>query len=311
MGSEGRSEADPGLPKNEFRSDRKAEGLGKSGRPLRIGVDATCWRIRRGFGRHTRCLLQALLEVDNRNDYLFFADTEDLAATLPAAKVRVVRSSPRSKSGGRSPIEIARMSLAMSTAALDIIFFPAAFSYVPVFSGAKKIVTIHDATAEIFPELVLHNRVSRLMWSLKIAIARRQADAFLAVSEYSRAQFANRFGVDRELIHVIGEAPDPVFRRLSDPSLNATLRKTGVRAHGRAIVYVGGFGPHKNLEALVADFARVVASLRDFAILPFTLSAIMKETAFSVVIKGCSRWWRNSVWTIRSYSQDTFRTKIW
>ena len=41
-----------------------------------IGVDACCWGNKRGFGRFTRELLQALLEIDDRNEYLFFIDSE-------------------------------------------------------------------------------------------------------------------------------------------------------------------------------------------------------------------------------------------
>ena len=69
---------------------------------LHIGVDATCWPLARGFGRHTRCLLTALLQVDRHNRYTFFTDSPEAAAAIPAAAdVRLVRTTHRADDRGR------------------------------------------------------------------------------------------------------------------------------------------------------------------------------------------------------------------
>ncbi len=43
---------------------------------MRIGVDACTWSNRRGFGRFTRELLEAVLANDQENEYLFFVDSK-------------------------------------------------------------------------------------------------------------------------------------------------------------------------------------------------------------------------------------------
>jgi hypothetical protein len=43
---------------------------------MRIGVDATCWPVRRGYGRFTRALLTAALAIDRKNEYVFFVDSD-------------------------------------------------------------------------------------------------------------------------------------------------------------------------------------------------------------------------------------------
>jgi glycosyltransferase involved in cell wall biosynthesis len=53
----------------------------------------------------------------------------------------------------------------------------------------------------------------------------------------------------------VGEASDPVFRVLEDPSPTLRLASLGLDGAERLVVYVGGFGPHKNLEALLGAFA--------------------------------------------------------
>src|SRR6266508_1951322 len=41
---------------------------------MNIGVDASCWTNQRGFGRYTRELLSALLDLDRDNQYVFLID---------------------------------------------------------------------------------------------------------------------------------------------------------------------------------------------------------------------------------------------
>jgi glycosyltransferase involved in cell wall biosynthesis len=56
----------------------------------------------------------------------------------------------------------------------------------------------------------------------------------------------------------VSEASDPVFHVLNQPALTSTLRAAGITESGQHIVYVGGFGPHKNLDMLVKTFAKII-----------------------------------------------------
>src|ERR1041385_5097866 len=92
---------------------------------MRIGVDATCWQNSRGYGRHARALLGALVRRYPANGYQFFLDWADkLDALPPAAAVRLLRPSvptalAASANGHRAFADMWRMSRAISTADLD------------------------------------------------------------------------------------------------------------------------------------------------------------------------------------------------
>ncbi|MGH9940701.1 MAG: glycosyltransferase, partial [Blastocatellia bacterium] len=232
---------------------------------LRIGVDATCWQNNRGYGRHARALLGALVRLDAENHYTFFLDANEGLETLPpgidarlapAASPATVAASAN---GHRSLGDMWRMSRALSDPNLDLLLFPTIYSYVPVFSRARKIVMIHDVIAETYPRLTLPHPMARLFWRAKVAMGRWQADAIVTVSEYSRQGIARRFKLAPERVFVVGEASDPIFRRLPDARPTPHLEALGVSLDHRLIVYVGGFSPHKNLESLVAAFARLAA----------------------------------------------------
>jgi glycosyltransferase involved in cell wall biosynthesis len=150
-----------------------------------------------------------------------------------------------------------RMGRCVSAADLDLVFFPTIYSYVPVFTKAKKLVAIHDVIAEKFPQLTLPNPASRLFWNLKVALGRRQADGILTVSEYSRRCLIGHFQLDPRSVFVAGEAGDAAFQVLESPRLSQSLLDLGLRPGQQYVVYVGGFSPHKNLLELVEAFARM------------------------------------------------------
>jgi glycosyltransferase involved in cell wall biosynthesis len=148
------------------------------------------------------------------------------------------------------------MSRALSSSEFNVVLFPTIYSFVPVLSRARKLVMMHDVIAETFPQLTVPRPTARLFWNAKVALGRMQADALVTVSDYSKQEILHRFGGDPEHIHVVGEAADPVFRRLERPCPGPNLKKLGLDGSRQMVLYLGGFSPHKNLEALVNAFAR-------------------------------------------------------
>jgi glycosyltransferase involved in cell wall biosynthesis len=177
----------------------------------------------------------------------------EVAATRPTVEAA-------SADGSRSPSDMWRMSRAISRAPLDVLLYPTVYSYVPVWSRARKLVMIHDVIAERFPDLTLPRTMGRWFWQTKVALARWQADLIVTVSEHSRRQIAAHFGLPINKVRVVGEASDPVFRRLrSDELPGSRLAELKLNDARRKLIYVGGFNPHKNLEMLVDVFARLAA----------------------------------------------------
>ena len=230
---------------------------------MKIAVDATCWHNRRGYGRHARALLRSLVERDRPNEYTLFLDSDAPAEPLPdGCRVNLLQSSvptveAASANGRRSFSDMWRMSRALSAPEFDTVVFPTIYSYIPIFSRAKKLVMVHDVIAETFPHLTVPRFSARLFWNAKVALGRAQADALITVSDYSRAGILKRFGSDPARVFVVGEAADPIFRRLPSPAPTPKLCSLGIDGAEPMAVYLGGFSPHKNLEALVTAFARL------------------------------------------------------
>ncbi len=236
---------------------------------VRIGVDATVWENRRGYGRHARALLAAAAELDRSNQYVFFTDSTQPPTNFPPGGeiVCVATSAPAiqaARGNGRRRLgDLWAMSRALGRADLDCLLFPTVYSYSPVVSRAYKIVIIHDVIPEKFPEYVFPAAANRWNWKLKSFLARRQADLILTVSEFSRREIVEFFGEAPERVKVVGEAGDRAFRVIENPVLSERLRAAGLRPGDRILVFVGGFSPHKNLAGLLDAFAALLEKWGD------------------------------------------------
>ena len=138
-------------------------------------------------------------------------------------------------------------------------FFPAVYSWFPVAFRLPTVVTLHDAIAEHFPALVFPHRKGRLLWSLKMRMARWQANRIMTVSDAAKREIVEYLRVKPEIIDVVSEAADSYFRPVSDAMARSAAReRAGLPADARMIVYVGGLAPHKNIPGLLNGFAQAV-----------------------------------------------------
>src|SRR5919198_6266599 len=149
---------------------------------MRIGVDATGWTLRRGYGRFERNALGRLVEIDRETTYVFYVG-ETNAAELPAgAQRRVVRIRevpvPDETRLARDSV---RLMLAVKRDAPDAFLFPAVYSFFPVF-GVPAILGVHDLIASELGELALPTRRARISWRLKEWLPGRGATALFTLS---------------------------------------------------------------------------------------------------------------------------------
>jgi len=228
---------------------------------VRVGVDATSWGNRRGFGRFARNAVGRLVALDGETEYVLVVDAAaDRTALPPGARVRSVRLSrppgeAASADDARSPVDLARLSAAAARGRFDAFLFPSVYTYFPA-PGCAEVVGIHDAIADQLPHLTLPTRRARAFWKAKERMAIRRATRVFTVSEASRIVLSERFGLPSEQVAIVPEAPDPVFTPRGAAAIERELAPLGLEA-GRFFLFAGGISPHKNVLALVDAYARL------------------------------------------------------
>lgn len=227
---------------------------------MRVGVDAACWSNKRGYGRFTRGLLNALVTCDTKHEVVLFVDSHTFndGELLDGFETVVVNTGDRptsaaSASDSRSLKDLFAMTRAVASQSLDAFFFPSVYTYFPALTRGSIILGVHDVIAEDYPDLVFPNKKHRRLWALKGWLAHQQAHYIMTVSEHAKSGILRHFGHESDRVFVIDEAPDPIFRVLDSTELDQTiLAKFGLKSNDRFFIYLGGINPHKNLPMLVS-----------------------------------------------------------
>jgi len=118
----------------------------------------------------------------------------------------------------------------------------------------KRVVTVHDLTCLLFPEL--HPWDRRMLFHLGIRRAARLADAIIVPSAATGRDLEARFPLATTRIRVVPLAPGERFIPLPPEDCLAVLARHGL-AHGDYLLFVGNVEPRKNLVALIDAYGRM------------------------------------------------------
>ncbi len=227
---------------------------------MRVTFDArhlqTASRVR-GIGRYTRNLLAAFARTS----------TDDIEWTLLRLR-NFPQADPSSLPRHRDLGTLRLRRPELSMLALDPILLSAELALarprvyhstqlgLPALRACRAVITIHDLAPLRWPDHYLRLPHARVGHAWEYALARR-ADAIIAVSEATRRDVIDRLHVSSERVTVIPEAVDTEF---APPSAEEGRRVAGTfGVPGRYVLYVGQFDPRKNMDGLLAAFARAAS----------------------------------------------------
>ena len=115
-------------------------------------------------------------------------------------------------------------------------------------TGVKTIVTIHDVIFLRYPDL--YSATYRLLFTRKMQYALRVADVIVAISEQTKRDIIDFFGIDARRIQVVYQGCNNRFR---EPVTDTKVEETKARYHlpERYLLAVGAIEPRKNLRRLI------------------------------------------------------------
>lgn len=216
---------------------------------MRVGVDATSWSNRRGYGRFARNALGRLVDLDAETAYVFYVgeDADELPERVERRALPLQAPAAHERRGLGDALRLRR---AARSDRLDVLVFPSVYSWFPP-PRVPTLVGVHDTTPADFPELTLPGRRDRLAWRVKERLALRGASRVFTVSEAARQALVLR-GVAAGRVSVVPEAPAPEFRPA--PGAGEELARLGV-PEGPYLLYAAGISPHKDVETLLEAYA--------------------------------------------------------
>jgi glycosyltransferase involved in cell wall biosynthesis len=200
--------------------------------------------------------------LDERSDERFALRAPNVRREVVAQGVAPTVAA--SSGSGRSPIDMLRLTNAVRRSGVDVFFSPSVYGYFPLPFGLPAVVTVHDAIAERFPALTLPTLRDRLFWWSKVRFALLQAQIVMTVSDFAAADIERHLRVPRSRIRVTLEGVASEYRpSTSHEEIAAAAARAGLPPNAKWVIYVGGFGAHKHVDALVRAHGRV-ARRQDF-----------------------------------------------
>jgi glycosyltransferase involved in cell wall biosynthesis len=140
----------------------------------------------------------------------------------------------------------ARLSLEMMRRPPGVLFVPS--HVVPLWHPRRTVVTVHDLGYLYYPQA--HTRLSRLYLHLSTIFSARAARRVIAISEATKRDLVDRYGISTRKIRVVYHGRDLLFTPVEDQGkIEEVAARYGVRQP--YCLHVGTLQPRKNLRLLV------------------------------------------------------------
>jgi len=214
---------------------------------MRVGIEARILSHprRTGIERPLLGLMQGLREIPDPPEVLLYARGEppkplDLP---PCARWRTLNA------------RFGWLTIALPLAArrdrCDVLYFP--YPVLPPYRPIPTVAMIHDLGFVRFPEHYPADMLRNLVGPMRSAA--RRASLLVAVSESTKRDLVELFGISAEKISVVHHGVGAEFAPIPDARETVRARIGIERPY---VLFVGTVQPRKNLPRLIEAFARVV-----------------------------------------------------
>lgn len=228
---------------------------------MRIGID--CRTILNpekgegaGIGHYTYQLVRHLLKIDKKNDYFLFFDRTVQERRLVKFKQENVRIKffpfiqyAKFMPGGYSHF---LASAFLGRHKLDVFHSPTLS--LPQSYRAPSVVTAHDLTVYKFPKLYTDKQSTFLKTIIPLAV--KQAKKIIAVSQSTKKDLSEIFGVENEKIKVIYHGLDERFFRKSKSEEIDNI-KTKFKIKSNYLLFLGTLESRKNIIRIIEAYERL------------------------------------------------------
>lgn len=202
---------------------------------------------RAGLGRYSQRLAESLIADDPSAFGLFYNRGRGgrLPAGLDQAPSRTVR-------WGYKPWRMAILAATITRINFNrlvpeaTLFHSTEHLLMPL-SGCPTVLTVHDLIFKIFPKY--HKKLNYLYLKLAMPIFCRRATAIIAVSNATRTDIVDNYGIDPDKIHVVYEAAADHFKPQKSDEIDRVRKK--YRLPDRYLIHTGTIEPRKNLERML------------------------------------------------------------
>lgn len=224
---------------------------------MRILIDLTQIAVQRaGVGVYADNLVANLLKVDVNNEYILLVQDDDEAMSRFSDRAQIVQVNAHLFRWLPFRFALEQLYIPYLVVKYRIDLVHSLHYSFPLFTRAKRVVTIHDLTSFLFPELHIGAKAIYYRWCTRLAV--RMADAALFDSQASLDDCIRLLGVPSAKTSVVYLGVNGDLRGKSCERGGKNLKgKYGIK--DKYFLFVGMIEPRKNLVRLVLAFERLLS----------------------------------------------------
>ena len=213
---------------------------------MNIGIDISCLSApKTGVGLYTYHLIQSLFKLDTVNRYYLFSSQPIDLSEVNLDTAQLIFSKYTKST---SPIwEQVILPKLLTQNKIDVFHSP---NYIaPIFCGIPTVITVHDLSVFLFPEL--HPFYRRTRHNLLFPSSIKRATRIITVSEQTQRDLSSRFPyTTAKTVTIHNGLPNWFHNKTSKMELDFKLPD-------QYILFVGTLEPRKNLDLMLTAFAQV------------------------------------------------------
>lgn len=208
-----------------------------------------------GISRYIKELSVSVLSQDKSNQYVLFF--KDLDTETRSEYEKFGHEMVETGIGHYTLAEQLKLPGILKSYKLDLVHFP--HFNVPIWYNKPFVVTIHDLTHTRYPGKKKSRIFHRLAYNAVLAAAIKKSSRIIAVSESTKKEILEFFGVDSQKIQVVYEGANAIYGVMDkDLAFEQASNRFGITKP--FILYVGVWRRYKNLPNLALAFDRLVES---------------------------------------------------
>lgn len=219
---------------------------------MRIGFDAKrAFFNRSGLGNYSRFIIQSLIKYHKDiSCYLYTPKIKNAIDFLPESD-RIQVAEPKQFLHRKASSYWRSIAMSNDMVKDDIEIFHGLSGEIPkniIKTNIKTVVTIHDLIFLRYPEL--YKSIDRKIYEKKYRHACLKADKVIAISDQTKQDIVQYFGIDMNKIEVIYQGCDERFHKEATSELKEKVINT-YNLPENYLLYVGTIEKRKNLLSIV------------------------------------------------------------
>jgi len=218
---------------------------------MHIGFYGRALANRAGIGRYARELFKAMVDETPEHQVSVFVGREAELLCPAGTRAGVVSLGGR---GNRIVEEQGSLAAQLRRHSLDVLHNPDFTLPLMTPHRMRTVVTVHDVAYVRHPES--NSRKSQILLNAFVPRAVHKADAIIAVSEFTKQEIEQVYGVDPAKIHVIPNGVEDRLRPATADEIADLRLRYGLPAR-RMILYLGSIEPRKNVVRLAEAVDRI------------------------------------------------------